>query len=873
MIIFKYFMNIEKQYGLKNILLATIITTLILVAIDYYNLSIYIFAIWKNPILFCALLFLIVQIISFRFLDLFFLKSVNYIDFYGIASLMGIILYKIMLFFYADILLNSMNKTILTNSILCIIVPLEVIRYIYLIYIECNNRNKTSKNIFDLKQLYDDEIPAELEFFLIGDEAVSYDLLERNKIIDQIANTIRNCNNDSKYVISLKGAWGSGKTTILNNVKNKFINENIICIDDFEPWVYNDEKSLLIAFFDTIMKNINCGFRINEINEFTKIYVKTITANIGYSIGNLFKNNIDIHRIKEIINNYLNLNDKKIVLILDNLERCSSEHILFLLKMIHSVFDFERIIYVLSYDEIAMKKHFDCKLDIDYSYLEKIVQLEFTVPKLDENVLQIVLSKCLKNYIKHSKQFISENEQKEIIQIIIGNIKDLRDLKRIINSTFNASFNNSQYLNSIDMLMIEIISLKNPELWNEINTNSIFYISEDRYVYENKYIYDTNKYNTDTTQYFNELFDNNKLNINNYNKMLCYLFPNVKKYFDENQYRKNAKIEFIPEYPIYNDKARYRASVIGKRIYNSKFFNLYFNKNENEFIKIDERIRNFIIFLNENNDCEPLEMYDQYFLMEKVYSGWMEKYTLETFEMYLDRINIDKYLPLVLVMYYSFNLVDDSPLFFQTNAKKRTTIVIAELILKLPDDDFQKFIGEIKEDYRNLFLIKEILYGLNYKNKSERLANKSKYDFLNELYKDMLIHIKQKRINMYNPEYYNMHNMVLLFDDEEYMRLIINKIDKNNLMLFILDCIGTSTGTNGIGYRFNIENIERFYGWNKAKEDIKYCPDSDLKKFLIKAIETANYEEENGRVCTYYVNEWIDLDKLVRKYLKQIDTK
>jgi predicted KAP-like P-loop ATPase len=60
----------------------------------------------------------------------------------------------------------------------------------------------------------------------------------------------------------LKGAWGSGKTTILNNVKDKLSKENLVFIDDFEPLVYNDEKSLLVAFFDSIMKEINCGFRI-----------------------------------------------------------------------------------------------------------------------------------------------------------------------------------------------------------------------------------------------------------------------------------------------------------------------------------------------------------------------------------------------------------------------------------------------------------------------------------------------------------------------------------------------------------------------------------------------------------------------------------
>src|SRR5699024_7090829 len=111
-----------------------------------------------------------------------------------------------------------------------------------------------------------------------------------------------------------------------------------------------------------------------------------------------------------------------------------------------------------------------------------------------------------------------------------------------------------------------------------------------------------------------------------------------------------------------------------KRIYNNKYFNLYFNKTENEFIKINEEINNFILFIN-NNNFMPEELYQKYFEMERVYPGWVEKYTLETFQMHIDKINKDKLLPLLLVMYFSYYTIDDSPLFFQLSAKSRTQII------------------------------------------------------------------------------------------------------------------------------------------------------------------------------------------------------
>lgn len=863
----KYFKNIRKQYGVISFLLTTIALLSITVIIDYFNLFTFIYDKIKLPIIICVCSFILIKILSLKLHSLILLKSVNYIDFYSIIIFTAFILYKIILHLFKNLLIVYSYKDLLSNSLLIIFGLLLIFRYIYITIINFKTNDKRNPNVFDLKQLYEDKIPKDTEFILIGDEAVNYDLLERTKIINQITNTINNCNNDSKFVMSLKGEWGSGKTTILNNVKSKLNKDNLIFIDDFEPWVYGDNKSLLVAFFDTIMKNINCGFRINEINKFTKTYLKTITTNVGYTADDFFENTTNIDRIKEIINNYLESNNKKIVLVLDNLERCSSEQILFILKTIHNLFDFKRIIYILSYDETTMKNHFESKLDIDYSFLEKIIQLEFSVPKLDRNVLHNIIKRCLSNYLNHSKLIVKEEVQDEIIKIIMDNIKDLRDFKRIINSTFNASFNNAQHLNSMDMLLIETIALKNPELWDEINTNSTYYISEDRYVYGDEYIYNAEKYNIDTTRYFNVLFESNKHDINKYKKILCYLFPNIKKYFDENRYKKE-KIEFIPEHQTYFDKKEYRSSVLDKRIYNNKYFNLYFNKTENEFIKINEEIDNFISFIN-NNNFKPKELYEKYFEMEKIYPGWVEKYTLETFQMYLNKIHDNKLLPLLLVMYFSYYTIDDSPLFFQLSANSRTQVIIADLILMLSDNDFKKFINEIKKDYQNLYFIRDISYWLDPKHRHDELVNNSRYETINNLYEKMLNDIKINKINMYSNEYYNRYNMVLLFDDGKYMSFIKKKINKDNLMLFVLDCISVSTGTYGIGYNFNIENLDKFYGWEKVKKDIYNCPNSDLKDFLIKAIETPNPYKSIDEKDTYHTEEWISLNSLITKYLNR----
>ena len=122
---------------------------------------------------------------------------------------------------------------------------------------------------------------------------------------------------------------------------------------------------------------------------------------------------------------------------------------------------------------------------------------------------------------------------------------------------------------------------------------------------------------------------------------------------------------------------------------------------------------------------------------------------------------------------------------------------------------------------------------------------------------------------MYSFENYNRYNMILLFDDENYMSFIKKKISKDNLMLFILDCISVSTGSYGIGYNFNTQNIDKFYGWEKAKKELEKCPESSLKAFLIQATQTPSPYKNIDEQDTYHVENPVDLNGLIIQYLNR----
>lgn len=106
----KYFKSIYKQYGIINFLLAVVTLLTIIITIDYFDLYTFIYDRLKLPILICILSFVLIKIFSLKLHSLIVLKSVNYIDFYSIIIIITIVIYKIFLYLFKNILIINQFK-------------------------------------------------------------------------------------------------------------------------------------------------------------------------------------------------------------------------------------------------------------------------------------------------------------------------------------------------------------------------------------------------------------------------------------------------------------------------------------------------------------------------------------------------------------------------------------------------------------------------------------------------------------------------------------------------------------------------------------------------------------------------------------------
>lgn len=710
--------------------------------------------------------------------------------------------------------------------------------------------NMVHDNVYDLKQVYEGKIAEHQQTpIFISEKDVDYDLLDRRGIINELYKSIITCKSNSAFVIGLEGEWGSGKTTIINNVKkNLREEENIIIIDSFDPWIYGTQNALLMAMYDSILREM--GVRYSVYHE--KRIIKSLSNMLvdRYSAGNVMQNLFfsqhgDYEEAKEIIarlKQYVERTNKSIVFIVDNMDRAEGNNIIFLLKLIGTVFDLPNIIYVLSYDRNRINEILKDTAQINPKYVEKIINQEIRVPLLQEEQLRKVYGTCIYNILEsYGMQKDEILSLQPIAEVILANVKDLRMFKRMINSVFVSVFCQENNLYKRDLLGLEVIRFIQPELYFAINENKAFFISHDRIVDKQIYYesFDKKKFNSDGKVFFEKLF----AEYGKFKGLLIQMFPYVKRYVNRN--------ELQPEY-IYDDM-NHKDISRNMRMCSGKYFDLYFSYGSNEYLKIGEEISNIIdeiIGIKDNN-----QLYN--YMCNKIIniSKDSQREWFERLENYLDSVPSDKKLTLAKSIFYCLNKINSSNNFFGLSAQSRALICIGLILEETDIDAVQEFADEIIVEYDKLYMIDQILYWLHNTRSLNTDDVKRRENVLKKIFSEMCEKIIEERINIYADSYYVQYNIWGLIrylkikeNREEIVQDYITQIiNGENIFRVIGDMITQSVG-NAYGYKISEKNFEIFFKDASLLDLLlqKVIPKTESEEFVLKVYDKFKSGETNS---------------------------
>jgi len=325
------------------------------------------------------------------------------------------------------------------------------------------------------------------------------DLLGRASFSKQLGRAIYDYNGKDGLVIGLYGKWGSGKTSVINMAVNEMITlaeqeNNMPLVMKFAPWNYSDKDNLISIFFQSLKNKIE--LQDNEkmkkqvgkaLNDYAGAFdalslipivgsgVAAILKSVAQAQGTNLMQSADLEKTKELLESALVEAKKKIVIIIDDIDRLTNSQIRDVFQLVKQVADFSNVIYILAMDRKVVRRALQEVHNIDGNeYLEKIIQVPFEIPELRKSKLNSIFFSKLDEVVKEISDKIEWNDDywTDIFQNCIEPyMNTLRDVNRVINTfqfKYGAMYRETSFE---DMLAITTIEVLEPELYRWIGNN------------------------------------------------------------------------------------------------------------------------------------------------------------------------------------------------------------------------------------------------------------------------------------------------------------------------------------------------------------------------------------------------------------------
>lgn len=820
-----YFSKLKNIFDISDMIKEAILLSMLILFIDRLDLVSRI-VIWNLSIFILGLLLLLVKFFRKTNLQKINLNNINELDKYVFMSFFVILFVFIGERLQQD---NHLYKFILLSISFVAAIILVIIRLL-------NNKSQDNSqlNVIDLIELYDHEIDLKEynELLLIEESDVEYDLLHRKQIIDQLYYTIVNSYPSKSFTIGLNGKWGSGKTTIVNNVieelkKNNEINNYVIV--QLDPWKYDNEKAMLEDFLNQILDKVNFHTFTSNNRILTQEVVNSIFGSDFKFISKLFINELQtLHsnlHIEDVVNDYLLNNHKKMLIIIDNLDRIDADIALFLIKCLDSVLKFKNTINILLYDESIINEILKKKFHFNEKYMEKLVQLKIDVPLVNKNTIDSIRKQSIKHLLYDGKQVL------DFVNGKIYEFDSLRELKRFLNLIISMTICTRNQLNKSDKAILSYIQLKCPSLYYEIWNNKEFFILYDRGEKLKKVTDD------EIRKYYNEICSKEE-----YKPFVVYLeklFPQIKK--------RNKKEINLFSYLF--EGTDHINTILNNQISNARYFDLYFTNMENDFIRIRKDVSDSI---NQINSCDDYSTLSNKF---RNYNSRELFIYLEIFDMCLIDINDDRIVDLIKFLfdelfYCKWELVSS-----RLNARQMISDIMVKLMEKITNIQYvqlSKLFFKKSQRLYTLLLIKNSIDG----NKKKGAT----YDFdFDKSYEHMCSKIFDENINMYELSNYNYRNIWALYQydkikTQEYLKKIINM---DNVYLLLNDLIIVSKDFFDYRYYIDKKDIDKLVPTINIDELINSKTELDDKEKFIKKV----YEE--SLVYTLFFDRGINSEEYI----------
>lgn len=307
---------------------------------------------------------------------------------------------------------------------------------------------------------------------------------------ERFAERVFNQGSPESLVFGIDAPWGTGKSTFVNLCKEYWQEHyrDQIIVYSFDPLRFENKDNLLNKFIEGLIKMIGSKVFAPEIGTLVSKYVEQLINSkpsisfLGIKFSLPINETIDsvLERLEIALINV----DKKIVIIVDDLDRLEFSAIAKVLFVIKKSFALPNISYVLCYDteNIATFSHQNIDKEKVNEFLEKFVNVKTSLYLDSQLLLEYFTSnkdKSLANNLFANPELISKAVEglKDIFNSkdfhsYLSFIGDARKLKRLINTILllevqETDFDNNDF-DKQDLIHLLLIYIHYPNVFRKI---------------------------------------------------------------------------------------------------------------------------------------------------------------------------------------------------------------------------------------------------------------------------------------------------------------------------------------------------------------------------------------------------------------------
>lgn len=318
------------------------------------------------------------------------------------------------------------------------------------------------------------------------------DLFGHAPFAESLANSICRYPGNDGLVLALYGPWGSGKSTVLSYVRH-FLEQRPEAeqpvIVTFNPWWFSGQENLARAFLGQLQavlptkseKFKKLGDLLGDFAEGVGglIDLSGMTGGaagmIGKFIGMVTKRKPkDVPALKSEISKILREAEKRILVVIDDIDRLTPEETRQLFTVIKALADFPNVVYLLAFDREVAAQAIEQQSGMPGErYLEKIIQVPFELPPVDRVALRAALFKRLDEVLGDTSDGLFDqsywtNAFHDGIDPLIQVPRDVVRFTNTLSVTYPAVRGE---VNPVDFIALEALRVFLPGLYDVIRTN------------------------------------------------------------------------------------------------------------------------------------------------------------------------------------------------------------------------------------------------------------------------------------------------------------------------------------------------------------------------------------------------------------------